>query len=483
MSSRNGPEPAASRRRPWSLAARLTAWYACGAAVLALAVGGFSYWALASGLDRQEDAALAARVLILRALLRERPEDSAALRQEVEEGEWAEPHGRAWVRVLDDGGGLVMETPGMAGVLPAGEFPSPGGPDEPPGKGADLRAGGGGFRVLSARASAGRAGGRVLQVAVDRSQADELLADFRRSLLFILGVALLASAAGGYHLARRGIRPVREIADAARRVRAATLDQRLDASGLPAELAALAGTFNEMLDRLEESFARVSRFSPDAAHELRTPVNNLRGEAEVTLSRPRSAEEYREAIGSCLEECVRLAKLIDSLLFLARAEDPRTQVPREPLDVGAELAAVREFYEAAASEAGVSLSVDAPAGLSAELSRPLLQRALGNLVENALAYTPPGGSVRMSAARESGGGVRVEVADTGCGVAEADLPHLLDRFYRADPARTAATGGVGLGLAIVKGIAELHGGAVEIDSRVGRGTRVALHFPAAGGRR
>jgi two-component system heavy metal sensor histidine kinase CusS len=473
MSSKTAPEGC---RRPWSLAARLTAWYAGSAFVLVLVATSFLYWALVNSLNRQDDATLAGKVLILRTLLRERPGDEAALRQEVEEGSWTAQHGPVWVRILDDRGRLVMQTPGMDEALGPGVFPQPGGADDPPGRGTDLRqAAGKCFRVLAARAEVGGSdGGRVAQVALDRSQDEELLADYRRSLWLALGAAGLACAVGGYVIAHRGIRPVRRIAATARRVRAATLNQRLATAGLPAELADLAVTFNEMLDRLEESFARLARFSSDIAHELRTPVNNLRGEVDLALSRPRTPEQYRDVLGSCLEECGRLARLIDSLLFLARAENPRTQVEREPVDVGRELLALRDFYEAAAEEAGVVLTVATPAGVVAPLSRPLLQRAVGNLIENALAHTPTGGTVKLRAAGD-GAAVLVEVADTGKGIPESHLPRLFDRFYRVDPARSS--GGVGLGLAIVKGIAELHGGSVEVASQAGRGTRVVIRFP------
>src|SRR5262249_33654414 len=151
-----------------------------------------------------------------------------------------------------------------------------------------------------------------------------------------------------------------EITDTARRIRSTTLDKRLAASDLPAELAALADTFNEMLDRLEESFARLSQFSDDIAHELRTPVNNLRGEAEVALSKPRTVEEYRDTLGSCLEESGRLTRMIDGLLLLARTENHNTHVVRDAVDVGHELAALGEYYELSAAEAGIDLTISVP---------------------------------------------------------------------------------------------------------------------------
>src|SRR5262249_24484696 len=153
------------------------------------------------------------------------------------------------------------------------------------------------------------------------------------------------------------------ITDTARRIRSTTLHERIEAGRFPAELGALASTFNDMLDRLEESFDRLARFSADIAHELRTPVNNLRRETEVAVRKPRSTDEYREVLGSCLEECLRLGQLIDSLLFLARAESPQAQLVMESVDIGAELATVRDFYEAVATEAGIDLQVQAEAGL------------------------------------------------------------------------------------------------------------------------
>ena len=477
MSSKSAPDRA-RQRRPWSLAARLTAWYATSAFALVVVATGFLYWALTVSLDSEDDEELADKVRMLRAVLRDRPDDLAAVRSQAELGWAARQHAPLHVRVLDSSGRAVLETPGMVRVLPADLFPEPL-PDEADlaGRGADLRVvDGKSFRALAARAGT-PAAGYIIQAALDRSPEEELLTRYRGSLWVVLGLALVASAVGGYHIARRGLRPVEEITRTARRIRAATLGERLDAADLPAELAALAETFNAMLDRLEESFARLNRFSADIAHELRTPVNNLRGEAEVALARSRSAEEYRDALGSCLEECGRLGRLIDSLLFLARAEDPGIQVEREPLNLARELATVCEFYEAQAAEAGVTLTLATPGEVFAELNRPLLQRAVGNLVANALAHTPAGGRITLSATCEAER-VRVEVADTGNGIPETHQPRLFERFYRVDQARSSTSGGVGLGLAIVKGIAEMHGGSVVLNSAPGQGTCVALLLPA-----
>jgi two-component system heavy metal sensor histidine kinase CusS len=460
----------------WSLATRLTAWYAGSAFAVVLGATGFLYWASVTNLDNEDDQLLGDRVLELRAVLVRRPGDVAAIRQEVEE-EWEAHERRVHMRVIDGGGQVLAETAGMSKLLPSALFP---GPAAEPGQGADIDSTTRGrYRVLAVHAADGspQHAQSTVQVAMDRSLEMELHAAYRKNLFFVLGSALLICTVVGYQIARRGIRPIHTITETARRIRPTNLGERITPDGLPAELLRLADTFNQMLDRLETSFVRLSRFSADLAHELRTPVYSLRGEVEVALSKSRTPEEYQEVLGSNLEECGRLAHIIDRLLFLARAENPDTQIDKEPCDIGPELATIREFYELTATETGVQLAVAVDHQTQAHLDRCLFQRAVGNLVANALAHTLPGGTVTLTATGDDAS-TRVEVVDTGCGIPAAHLPHVFDRFYRADPTRSFKNGSVGLGLAIVKSIIELHGGTVEIASEVGRGTRVSLRFPS-----
>jgi len=269
------------------------------------------------------------------------------------------------------------------------------------------------------------------------------------------------------------------MATTARHITSTNLHERIQPEGYPSELASLAATFNKMLDGLEESFERISRFSADIAHDLRTPVNNIRGEAEVALARARTVEEYREVLGSCLEEAVRLSDLIGDLLFLARAESPLAHLHRESMDVRELLSGICEYYEAPAADRGVALSTAVPSEpVIAQLDRTLLQRAVGNLVSNALAHTPPGKSVVLGASVESAA-VRIEVSDAGEGIPAEALPRVFDRFFRVDESRSQASGGTGLGLAIVQSIMLLHGGDVEIASEVGQGTHVTLRLPVS----
>ncbi len=464
------------RPRAWSLATRLTVWYVCSASILLLAATASLYRSLVNNLDQEEDLFLADTVQDLRQLLKEHPDDMATLTNEADENSH---YIQVYVRIRTEDGRTLIETPGMAAIFPHGTFPPPIPADQEPGSGTDIVSRDGRlFRGLTAHVVTGPSGheGRVIQVALSQSKKQGLLAKYRKRLWRVLGIALGACALVGYQIAQRGLRPVREISEAAQRVGSTTLDRRIATANLPAELLTMANIFNEMLARLQESFDRLSQFSANIAHELRTPVNNLRGMAEVVLGSARSSEDYRETLESCLEECVRLSRLIDSLLFLARAEQTEMPIQREALHVGEELKTVRDFYEAIGAEAGISLTVQAEPGLLFDLDRTLFQRAVGNLVSNALAYTPRGGMITLSASRRSRV-LQVEVSDTGCGIPADQLPRVFDRFYRAHPASPPGARGMGLGLAIVKSIVTLHGGSAEIASTLGRGTCVTLVFP------
>src|SRR5271165_6978366 len=292
-------------------------------------------------------------------------------------------------------------TPGMAEQLDLARLASQSRPDRTvPMKGRDGQP----FRVTSASVPVGFQAAQTdtIQIAVDVSQKERLLARYRFWFWSILLATFAIFPLVGYQIARHGIRPVEEMATTARHISSTNLRERILPEGYPFELASLARTFNQMLDRLEESFERISRFSADIAHDLRTPVNNIRGEAEVALARARTSSEYRDVIESCLEEAVRLSDLIGDLLFLARAESPLTHLRRERVDIGELLGGVREYYEASAADIGVSLTITVAGELLiAELDRTLLQRAVGNLVSNALAHTPPGGTVLLETGVDS----------------------------------------------------------------------------------
>jgi len=451
-------------RHPLSLALRLSIWYAASAFLLLVGGTGFLYWELVQNSDAEDDQYLAEKANTVGKLLDEH--DLRTLKWEVEGESSVRPAVEVLSRVFSADGSILAETTGMSRKLPASIFPRSGRMEY---RTVGQRV----FRVLSVNAPEYR-----LQVAVEVTFERNMFAEYRERLWAVLGMGLLFSAIAGYAIARRGIRPVEEIAATVSRIRSGTLDQRVETAGLPAELSLLASTFNATLDSLEDAFGRLARFSSDIAHELRTPINNMRGGVEVALGKVRSKEEYREVLESSLEECQRLSRVIDSLLFIARAEHPETQIRRERTEVGAELTAVREFYDAAAGEAGVSLDLIAAPGVSALLDRTLFHRAVGNLIENSLAHTNSGGHIRLECYPDNAM-VLVSVADDGSGIPAEHLPRVFDRFHRVDTARSKDDGGAGLGLAIVKSVAVLHSGDARIESTPGRGTRVTLSFPAS----
>ena len=432
---------------------------------------------LVAGLDRSTDEFLADKLHVLRTMLLERPDDLDALREEIELESAARRYEHFYIRLLDEKGTPLLTTPDMSEELDLAQFAkeTQGTPERTfPVTGSHGQA----FRIATAQAQVGSVGASTdtIQIAIDVSQREKLLARFRLWFWVILLATSAVFPVVGYYLARHGTRPVEAIAAMARRISSTNLQERIDAEGYPLELASLAGTFNKMLDRLQESFERISRFSADIAHDLRTPVNNIRGEAEVALARARTVDEYREVVESSLEEAVRLSDLIGDLLFLARTESPLVHLRWECVDVTELLEGLREYYEASALEAGISLRTKSGAvPVVAKVDRMLMQRAVDNLISNAVAHTPPGGSVELAACTE-GESIRIDVADTGVGIPAEALPRVFDRFFRVDPSRSQASGGTGLGLAIVHGILLLHGGSAEITSEPGRGTTVSLRI-------
>lgn len=437
------------------------------------------YIVLRTELDRSTELFLADKLHVLRTMLRERPEDEDALREEIELESQARRYQQFYIRLLDGHGMPLMTTPGMAEQLDLAELASR---TRSRSERSIAMAGRHGqpFRVTSATVAVGTppAYNSTVQIAIDVSQEEELLARYR---LWFWGILLATSVLFplvGYRIARHGIRPVEEMAATARRITSTNLRERIESQGYPSELASLAGTFNEMLERLEASFERISRFSADIAHDLRTPVNNIRGEVEVALARSRTGGEYRDVLESSLEEAVRLSELIGDLLFLARAESPLNELHRENVNVGELLTTVRDYYEASATGGGIALVVKERAEpLNAALDRSLMLRAVSNLVSNAIAHTPPGGTVTLETMND-GAAIRIDVSDTGVGIPVEALPRVFDRFYRVDPSRSKTSGGTGLGLAIVQSILALHGGSTAITSQVGRGTCVTLRMSA-----
>jgi two-component system heavy metal sensor histidine kinase CusS len=461
-------------QQPLSIALKMTLWYALSAFALVVVATGLLYWVLVNSTYREDLRDLADGVnnaLILLTLGNMQYKPSHKQRPS-----WAPPHQpQIYVRVLDGAARTLRRTPGMARLIPSPTKLELAAITTPNGEKRDIVSSSGKpFLSLIVRVPGDPP--RFMQVAMDREHDENLLARYRERLWIVLGASLVLCSLGGYLIARRGMGPIKNISRTAAYIRATTLHERIEKEGLPAELSGLAETFNAMLDRLESSFGRISQFSNDVAHELRTPLSNLSGEIEVALSRTRTNEQYRDVLVSCVEECDRISRIVQSLLFLARGEAAQSSLQLEDTRIQNELDRVTEFFEAAASESGIKLYVEVAPNLSARLDPTLFRQVVSNLVSNAIAHTPQGGKITVRA-HSNEDRLNVEVVDTGRGIAAEHIPHIFDRFYRVDKARSGSQQNAGLGLAIVRSIVMQHRGSIDVESKVGIGTTFCVRLP------
>lgn len=334
------------------------------------------------------------------------------------------------------------------------------------------------FRAVSAWGRLGKSPqDRVLiALALDVSEELKLLAAYRASIVIAIMVGTILAGALGVWVSKRGLAPLQAVAGAAGRITASRMDERLDAGAVPKELQRLASAYNAMLDRLEDSFSRLSQFSADLAHDLRTPVGNLLGEAQVALSKSRTAPEYRLVIESSVEELERLSRMIESMLFLARADNAQLALHPEPIALDVAFAKIRDYFEPLAQEKGIAVEGTSTATVYADAL--LLTRAMGNLVANAIQATPKtGGVIELAARTMPDGGTEIRVSNPGAKIRPAERERIFDRFYRIGQARADSARGSGLGLAIVKSIVTLHGGHVGVDCDDGKTTFTMTFLP------
>jgi two-component system heavy metal sensor histidine kinase CusS len=320
----------------------------------------------------------------------------------------------------------------------------------------------------------GISGTWTFQIALDAAHVDEWLGEYRERLYWMIGGGTALIGLLGWFITRQGLHPLRQITSAIKEVTANEMDRQLDVERWPAELAVLAREFDDMLRRLRDAFDRQARFSADVAHEFRTPLNNLMGSTSLTLSQPRTLEDYRSALENNLEQYERLRSMVQSLLFIARAENAEAVLNRRPTDLGAIASEVCDFFSAVAEEREITLRAEGSATVSVD--DVLLRMALSNLISNGLRHTRAGGAGNV-VVKLAEGGAQIIVRDTGAGICEEHLPHVFDRFYRVDESRATSEGGTGLGLAIVRSVAALHGGSARVESQVGEGTAFHLFFP------
>jgi heavy metal sensor kinase len=278
---------------------------------------------------------------------------------------------------------------------------------------------------------------------------------------------------------RRALRPLDEIASGAERITSRNLSERLPAVHSGDEIERLSLALNRMIARLDESFQYIRRFTADASHELRTPLTVLRGELEAMAQHQRLNEEMRDTVGSSLEETERLTKIVESLLAISRLDAGEAQVERIRFDLTELAATTTEQMRLLAEDKNINLEVETNGVVLFEGDPARIKQVIVNLVDNAIKYTPEGGEVRVRVRAENGHAVLL-VEDNGVGISAEAMPHVFERFYRADKARSRQMGGAGLGLAIVKSIVTAHGGQVTVESDEGRGSRFCVSLPRSG---
>ncbi|QQN27646.1 heavy metal sensor histidine kinase [Pseudomonas syringae group genomosp. 3] len=314
----------------------------------------------------------------------------------------------------------------------------------------------------------------LVRLSMDRESDSTLLHAYLKSTFFILPLILLLVGFGVWWVVRRALRPLRAFRKVTALISARDLSHRMKIKGLPDELRDLAHAVNFMLHRLDGDVQQLAQFSDDLAHELRSPMNNLMGKAQVTLSRPRPSEEYKQALESCTEELERMSRMISQMLFLASVSQPAAPLPLEVIDLGEEAEKVAELFSSSAEDRDITLQVHGAAKVSGD--KLMIQRAISNLLSNAIRHGLAGSIITITLDTHEDE-VWLAVRNAGDGIDADHLPRLFDRFYRVHVSRARQQGGTGLGLAIVRSIMSLHEGQVTVQSEPGQFTTFNLIFP------
>jgi heavy metal sensor kinase len=459
------------RRKAVSIGARLTAWYSLMLALSLGLFGALAYFAISHSIRTTIDAELGQRLRAVRDIIAaDAPSGVAALEDEFRELVDSQGGGSR-LRVSYQHGPVIYAEPDIENGIPPTSGWAPARP-------FSARIGGARFRLL--RESVDVAGTQYdMEVAISTQEFDRSLERFRAVLYGAGPLFLLLAAFGGYWLSRRALAPVDQITHAARSIGAQDLSRRLDVPRTSDELERLADTLNEMLSRLEASFRRVTQFTADASHELRTPVSVMRTNAEIALRKPRSDAEYREALSRTLEESEKISRLIEQLLLLARADAGSAVLPMVRMSLNQALQNACREARVLVEARHLNFSQSIPEEpVCVEGDSASLERLFMILLDNAVKYTPSGAQIEVRLGSDGGFAV-AEIRDTGSGIAPEDLTRVFDRFYRADRARSRESGGTGLGLAIGRWIAEAHRGEIRVQSEPAKGSTFQVRIPLA----
>jgi len=457
--------------RTRSIAWRLALAFAAVCALVLSVIGVFLYRSLASEIALRDDQALLGRLEQVRALLQDSDSlDALQARPRLYQNMLGNQDSLLLVQAAD-GSPVIRINPRQQNLPTLAAIPAQQRPQR-----SDVQtwqASDGAAVALLAGAAVGPRGEALTVVAGKvLSEREQMLASYRLRLYLAVGLGAALAFALGLLLLRRGLLPLRQLSESVRGIDLRSLDKRLETTGIPAEFHEPVQALNAMLARLEESFQRLSQFSADLAHEIRTPLHNLLGSNGLALNQPRSTAEYQEVLASNMEEFERLTRMAENLMFLARAEQAERALQLRQLElatVGEELC---DYFEALADDREICLDNSLCGQLLAD--QQLLQRALGNLLANAVRHADSGSHISLRR-RDEPGWCWLQVHNQGPAIAPQHLSKVFDRFYRVDPSRAEPGDSGGLGLAIVRSIMLLHGGQVRVSSDE-RGTVFELGF-------
>lgn len=456
---------------PRTLRGRMTALIIVSTSVV-LALSGFlQYQVLRNRIESTSSQEMLVTLHALRVRLAELGEAAEIGRNTRIWSDQLHGHKNMDLALFDARGTQLIRTPGYRTFAPALAAQASGVPVAlaPPGTA---------LRYLASRTTLGGPGDESVQIVVQYDANSDLAllrAQACKTVLIELFGTILAAALA-YGIVMLGLSPLRRLVERAEAVSSNRLAHRLPEPDMAGEIKELSHAFNGMLERLSESFTRLSQFSSDLAHDIRTPLTNLLAEAQVALSRPRSAQEYRAVIESSIDEYQRLSRMIEDMLFLARSDNAQAHLSIQSLDARTEAERVAGYYEPMADDANVRIEVTGSGTIEADPL--LLHRALSNLLSNALAHAPRATIVKVHCEQTAQATI-LHVSDVGPGIESVHLERIFDRFYRVDAARrhSASLSGTGLGLPIVKSIMENHGGECRVASKPRVETTFSLSFP------
>lgn len=459
--------------RKLSIGSRLTLWYLAIFAVAQILFGVGMWFALRQQLYSVADGTLKAQVEDLTNFLKSQKKKNMTvtkLREEASE-EYDLAHSGDFLQIYDGDGNWIFRAPLLEKNLPPFDTPH-----HKHRKFENIQLAGKPFRFVTQRIEIN---GRLyfVQTGVPADQIIATLSLFRRYLVMLAPGLLLAAAFGGYWLSRKALSPVDALTRTARSIGGHNLGERLKKLTTGDELQRLSDTLNEMLARIESVFLRVTQFTADASHELRTPISLIRTEAEIALRKSRGDAEYREALRHILLEAERTSTLVEELLSLARADSGRESLHLRVIDLGAATAEIANEWRPLVEARNLQFTQELEdCELPVFADQRALQRLLAILLDNSVKYTPSPGIIELGLKALDGKAV-LTVRDSGVGIAEPDQTKIFERFYRVDKARSRAFGGAGIGLAIAEWIVQQHHGSIAVQSSLGEGSTFLIAFP------